>query len=286
VGGFMVRKTKVGWEILNQIYSISRLIYAKFTNIVAILVCVLVVIFLNSQTDFAEASRNVLFEVNARIVGLLNAPWEMTNKAKDYVDEKLYQKEIRILEERNRALEETIMQITVENQENKRLKALLNFAVPESYKSLSTRLIKSSLDMPSQGFLIPVGKNNDINLSSYIVDGIGLVGKVVAVASDNAKVRLITSINSKTPVVFSDSREKAILVGSSASGNRLHISYCTNIDNLRDGDVAITSGDGSIYPYGILVGTIVKHEDKPYVQTMFSVNNLEFVKVYSENVLN
>lgn len=278
----MVRKPQQGSEILNQAYLALRFSHLKFANVIAILVCVLIVIFLNSQTELSEAARNALFEINSRVVELLNKPWEMTNKAKDYVDEKLYQKEIRELSERNRMLEEIIMQVEAENQESKKLKELLNFTLSDDYKSLSTRLLKASLDTSAQGFLIPAGKNKDINLSTYVVDGVGLVGKVVEVAHDTAKVRLITSINAKTPVVFSQSREQAILVGDSTSGNRLHMVYCTNADNLKDGETAITSGDGSIYPYGILVGKIVKKDNSVYVQTMFDISSLEFVKTYSK----
>ena len=109
------------------------------------------------------------------------------------------------------------------------------------------------------------------------------MGKVVEIAHDSAKVRLITSINSKTPVVFSESREQAILVGDSTSGNRLHMVYCTNADNLKEGEMAITSGDGSIYPYGILVGKLVKQDNSTHVQTMFEIGSLEFVKTYFKN---
>ncbi len=136
------------------------------------------------------------------------------------------------------------------------------------------------MDIPSQGFLIPVGRNKKINTSAYVVDGVGLVGKVTEVAGSSAKIRLITSINSKTPVVFSESREQAILVGNSTSGNTLHIIYCSNQQNVRDGEMVVTSGDGSIYPYGILVGKVVKQESGTYVKTLFEIDKLEFVKVY------
>ena len=93
----MLRKSQQSSEILTQAYSALRFSHLKFANLIAILVCVLVVIFLNSQHEISQAIHNALFEINARVVELLNKSWEMTNKAKDYVDEKLYQKEIRIL---------------------------------------------------------------------------------------------------------------------------------------------------------------------------------------------
>lgn len=276
----MVRKSQQSSEILTQAYSALRFSHLRFANIIAILVCILVVIFLNSQNEISQTVHNGLFEINARIVELLNKPWEMTNKAKDYVDEKLYQKEMRILEEQKRMLEEIIMVTEAENRENRRLKELLNFSTSSDYKLVSTRLLKSSLDISSQSFLIPVGQNQNINLSAYVVDGVGLVGKVVEVARDTAKVRLITSINSKTPVVFSESREQGILIGDSTSGNKLHIIYCSNPQNVKDGELAITSGDGSVYPYGVLVGKVIKQDDTTSVQTLFNITNLEFVKAY------
>lgn len=276
----MVRKSQQSSEILTQAYSALKFSHLKFANLIAILVCVLVVIFLNSQNEISQAVHNGLFEINARVVELLNKPWEMTNKAKDYVDEKLYQKEIRILEEQKRMLEEIIMVTEAENRENRRLKELLNFSTSSEYKHVSTRLLKSSLDMSSQGFLIPVGKNQSINLSAYVVDGVGLVGKIVDVARDTAKVRLITSINSKTPVVFSESREQGILIGDSTSGNKLHIIYCSNPQNIKHDELAVTSGDGSVFPYGVLVGKVIKQDNATYVQTLFDISSLEFVKAY------
>ncbi len=276
----LVRKSQHTLEILNQAYTALRLSHLKFANFIAILVCILVVIFLNSQNELSQTVHNALFDINAHAVKLLNKPWEMTNRAKDYVDEKLYQKEIRMLKEQNRMLEEAIMLTEAENYENRRLKELLNFTIASDYKVLSTRLLKSSLDIPSQGFLIPLGRKQSLNSSAYIVDGIGLVGKVVDVSSDTAKVRLITSINSKTPVVFAQSREQAILIGDSTSSNKLHIIYCTNLLNLNDGELVVTSGDGSIYPYGIIVGKVMKQGELTYVQALFDIANLEFVKIY------
>ncbi|MCE2991651.1 MAG: rod shape-determining protein MreC [Candidatus Jidaibacter sp.] len=276
----MVRKPHQSPEILTQAYSVLRFSHLKFANLIAILTCILVVIFLNSQNEISQTIHNGLLEINSTAVELMNKPWEMTNKAKDYVDEKIYQKEIRLLQDDKKVLEEIVMLTEVENKENRRLKALLNFSTSEDYSLVSTRILKSSLDIPSQGFLIPVGRNKKINTSAYVVDGVGLVGKVTEVAGSSAKIRLITSINSKTPVVFSESREQAILVGNSTSGNTLHIIYCSNQQNVRDGEMVVTSGDGSIYPYGILVGKVVKQESGTYVKTLFEIDKLEFVKVY------
>ena len=95
-----------------------------------------------------------------------------------------------------------------------------------------------------------------------MVSPLGAVGQVVAVASRSSKVLLLTDSNSGADVVTQRNRARGIVSGSLDNGAIMK--YVKRSEDIKEGDRLITSGLDSVFPKGLLVGTITKVNKKNF----------------------
>ena len=90
---------------------------------------------------------------------------------------------------------------------------------------------------------------------------------------------LLSDPHSRVPVVTSSSREKGILA---KQGDNMLLIYLPEEHNVKPGELLYTSGDGKVYPYGLLVGKVDKvTDDGVFVELSASLNKIEFVAITS-----
>jgi rod shape-determining protein MreC len=123
--------------------------------------------------------------------------------------------------------------------------------------------------MVSQSALIPYGAKNGIIVGQVAVTSGQIMGQVVKAYDNTSIVRLITDVQSRTPVVFQKSQIKGILTGS-PSGT-LHLSHYEGDLLPEIGEAVLSSSVGGLYPTGWRIGTVVKVHNhqvwiKPHVQ--------------------
>ena len=97
-----------------------------------------------------------------------------------------------------------------------------------------------------------------------VIAGQGLVGRVTEVGLNTIEVLCITDISSSIGALVERSAMIGIVEGYYE--NECRFLYTTGFANASDievGDVIISSGSGSIYPYGLKIGTVtdVKLDD-------------------------
>ena len=165
--------------------------------------------------------------------------------------------------------------------ENRELRKLLKVTDNLEYSYLTSRLIGASITPLSSSAIIEVGDNNKVKVNDLVTNQDGLVGRVANVSSNYSSVMLLSDPNSRVPVVTSSSRERGIL--AKQEDNMLLI-YLPEEHNVEIGELVYTSGDGKIYPYGLLVGRIYKMtDDGIFVQLSANLNNIEFVTIESRS---
>jgi len=84
----------------------------------------------------------------------------------------------------------------------------------------------------------------------------GVVGRVIEVTSGAARVLLIADSRSAVGVLVQRSRDLAVVEGR--SGRTLHMKYLSRTTQVQSGDLVITSGQGGIFPGGLVVGRITR----------------------------
>jgi rod shape-determining protein MreC len=135
-----------------------------------------------------------------------------------------------------------------------------------------------------QSVLLNVGSRDGIRDGWATMDGIGLVGRISGVGERTARVILITDSNSRIPVTIQPSGQKAMLSGDNSPLPPLE--FVEDTDEVRPGDRVVTSGDGGVFPAGLLVGQVVLSTDKRLrVDLAADYQRLEFLRVLRSHEL-
>ncbi len=111
-----------------------------------------------------------------------------------------------------------------------------------------------------------------------MVNGDGLVGRIVEAGRNSARVLLLTDLNARIPVVIESTRVSAILAGDNTDRQRLI--FMPDNARVSPGDRIVTSGRGEMLPAGLPIGTVVSVADGvARVQPFADWHTLEYVRV-------
>ena len=129
-----------------------------------------------------------------------------------------------------------------------------------------------------QSVLLNVGARDGIRDGWATMDGIGLVGRISGVGDRSARVILLTDSNSRVPVTVQPSGQRGILAGDNSQLPLLN--FLEDADAVQPGDRVVTSGDGEVFPAGLLVGQVAKDaEGRLRVILAADYQRLEFLRV-------
>ena len=101
-------------------------------------------------------------------------------------------------------------------------------------------------------------ENETLEVNMTVIADEGLVGHVVSVTDNTAKVQTIVDTSSSISCLMSTNKDSIICKGTLSSNSELKAMYIPTDANLVQGDSVDTSGLGGIYPKGIHVGSIKK----------------------------
>jgi rod shape-determining protein MreC len=150
-------------------------------------------------------------------------------------------------------------------QENTRLQALLGYIdgprFPENYSGVATRVVGMPPSAYNQEILIAAGSGNGVQLNDPVVTEEGLVGLVTDVASNGAKVTLLTDQSSAVSAMVLESGAAGIVRHGPSDPAALILDRVGKDALVQEGDLVITAGwqSGkleSLYPRGIPIGTV------------------------------
>lgn len=163
-------------------------------------------------------------------------------------------------------------------QQNAKLLALNSVRLDPKLTSVSGVVLADSGSPFRQSVLLNIGRRDGIMDGWATMDGIGLVGRISGVGKNTARVILLTDSNSRIPVTIQPSGQRALLVGDNSS--RPPVEFLENPEQVRPGDRVVTSGDGGVFPAGLLVGQVAKDTDRRLrVQLTADYERLDFLRV-------
>lgn len=141
--------------------------------------------------------------------------------------------------------------------ENSRLRALDEAAEIVNGEVLPAEIINISPDPFSKRVLINKGSNDGAFVGQALLDANGLMGQVVEVLPFNSWVLLITDSHHVTPVEVNRNGERAFARGSTSTAAELDLEFVTQTQDMRAGDLLVSSGMGQVYPKNYPVAEIV-----------------------------
>ncbi len=140
-------------------------------------------------------------------------------------------------------------------QENDRLKALLNLAEGEAEPVAVARLVGSSASSSRRFATIGVGRTSGIEVGMPVHSARGVVGRILEVARGSSRVLLLTDSESVLPVRRAKDETVAFAEGRGDGLLRIRlINLGTN--PLEEGDLFVTSGAGGYYRPGMAVAIV------------------------------
>ncbi len=198
----------------------------------------------------------------------LNQFNSVTNSVKDSVTSPF--RKMLLREEENRRLQAEIKRLLTEQQkykevslENKRLRELLSLKEQgyKGYKYVTAARVTARVpDQWSQTFVIDKGFSEGIAKNMIAITPKGLVGKISDISNSYSYLLLLTDVNFSVAVRLQENRSEGIISGTGLRKCRLK--YIPFEEEVKIGDIVITSGLDSLFPEGIPVGYITKIDKK------------------------
>jgi len=174
-----------------------------------------------------------------------------------------------------RAWKEAALQL---EQENARLLDLNNVRLDPKLTYITGVVMADSGSPFRQSVLLNIGYRDGVQDGWAAMDGIGLVGRISGTGKTSARVMLLTDPASAIPVVIQPSGQSALVSGDNSISPTLN--FLENADLVRPGDRVITSGDGSVFPAGLLVGQVAQDRTgRLRVRLSADYERLEFLRI-------
>lgn len=141
-------------------------------------------------------------------------------------------------------------------QENAKLRDLNNVRLDPRLTYITGVVLADSGSPFRQSVLINVGSRDGIVDGWATMDGTGLVGRISGVGPNTSRVIMLTDATSRIPATIQPSGQRALIVGDNTSAPP--IDFLENPDQVRPGDRIVTSGDGDVFPPGLLIGQVAQ----------------------------
>lgn len=163
-------------------------------------------------------------------------------------------------------------------QKNARLLDLNNVRL-DPQLTYVTGVVTADVGSPfRQSVLLNVGARDGIQDGWATMDGLGLVGRISGVGQSTSRVILLTDANSRIPVTIQPSGQRALLTGDNSAAPP--IEFLENPDVVRPGDRVVSSGDGGMFPAGLLVGQVAQGTDRRLrIRLAADYERLDFLRV-------
>ena len=142
---------------------------------------------------------------------------------------------------------------------------------------VTSRVIADSSGAFVRSVVINAGREQNVKSGYPVINGDGLVGRVVETGRSSARVLLPTDLNSRIPVVIGPKSVRAILAGDNGSEPR--VTYLPQDASVSIGDEVSTSGTGGLFPRGLRIGMIAGDARNPRVKLRADLDGLEYLSV-------
>lgn len=192
---------------------------------------------------------------------------------------------------RIRDLEEQVAELQLEKQryeeeslENGRLRALLDLKQSLRVPTVAATVLANSFRAATKTCLIDRGTRFGLSADMPVVNPQGVVGRVWAAGASLSKIQLLTDASAAVAVLVQRTRVQGVLMGR--GDQVLELRYVSSVDDVRAGDLLLTSGQDRIYPRGLPVGVVAEvREGTGLLKTVTVVPRVDFDKLEEVLVL-
>ncbi|MES1203372.1 MAG: rod shape-determining protein MreC [Pseudomonadota bacterium] len=202
---------------------------------------------------------------------------------------------VRALEKENQQLREWKETALALAERQQRYEKLLNIPRENLGQSqgggeqVTARLILDPGGPFKRTLLANAGSDHGVKVGDIALNENGLIGRVISVGRRSARVLLLDDYNSRVPVMGETSRARAMLIGQAAQKPRLDLGpvrlsdpglqYVVGQGGFRRNERVVTSGDGGIYPRGILIGKAAEDSGGWTVELGAARQSIDYIRL-------
>lgn len=152
--------------------------------------------------------------------------------------------------------------------ENGRLKALLQMKKQLRGVPVAASVIAEEVSPWFRTVMINRGTLDGIREGQPVVALNGVVGQIIKAGETSSRVLLMTDATSAMAATIQRSRARGVLKGKGS--DLCSLEFASRQDDIKAGDIIITSGVGGVFPKGIPIGevTMVKKGEYGIFQTV------------------
>lgn len=232
------------------------------TNVIVIVVSLILLITIvvlsnigtNKDTIIKKGITSIFTPVQNGFVFVKN---KLTNNSQQISDIKSLKEENANLKDENSKLKEKERELEILKSENNSLKEHLNLKNKYGdYQTVPGDVIERSYSNYDKVIVINSGSDNGIEVNMPVISEMGLVGHVISVTNNTAKVQTIVDTASTVSASISTTQKSILVKGTIDNNEQIKATSIPSDATVLQGDEVVTSGLGGIYPKGILIGTI------------------------------
>ena len=190
----------------------------------------------------------------------LQSAVEIPSRLTDWFDLRIKSKEILIQENQNLLSQQKINSSILQRyesleQENERLKQILNAANNLDNKVEITRIISVNVNPYRHTIVIDKGERDGVYEGQVLLDADGVIGQILHTNFLTSEAILISDSDHALPVEINRNGLRTIVLGN-GSFTKLDVPYIPNNADIEIGDLLVTSGLGGKFPSGYPVAKV------------------------------
>ena len=145
---------------------------------------------------------------------------------------------------------------------SERYQRLRSFRASREVSMVPANVVSRDVSPWFQSIVIDRGAGDGLQAGMPVVTDSGVVGMVMGTAPRASKVLLLIDPRSRIDAYVQRSRARGSVRGTASRG--ADFEHVLREEDVREGDLLLTSGLDSIYPKGLVVGEVGRTERKPY----------------------
>jgi rod shape-determining protein MreC len=148
--------------------------------------------------------------------------------------------------------------LQTERLENVRLRRLLDLEERKPYELVASSIVARSLDRLGGSITLDKGTAEGIEPGRAVLTPDGLVGRVERATPHQARVLTLLHRDCAVAARIERTRVDGILEWEFGNQPTLDLRYISSQEDVKVGDLVVTSGLGGIFPAGIRIGTVAR----------------------------
>jgi len=221
-----------------------------------VLFCSAILIFFDYKTTSFELARGYLQSFVSPLQYIANTPKQMMT----WASENIISRQKLMAKNQQYRLNEVVyheqtLQLDIIKQENDHLRSLLSSPLRIELKKMVAKVLSVDSDPYKHQVVVNRGAEDGVYEGQPVLDALGIVGQVLHVGQNSARVILITDISHAVPVRVQRNGLRLLASGSGRVDRLVH-NFVPHSADIKTGDLLVSSGLGGKYPEGYPVAKV------------------------------